>query len=408
MIVHGPGLHTGQQRAVELITGPAKHVTVVAPRQTGKTFFSIQCLLYWAINFPGSTTFFISPTYQQAKKPMEELYNAIQNSGIVKSNNQSDFRIILKNGSSIVFKSSERPDNLRGYTGDFMVVDEAAYQKDEVWNAVLKPIMLVKGKKVLFISTPRGNNWFKRMFDLGQSPDNPKYASCRMHYAENPYLDLDELEDARRTLPSHIFAAEYEGTFTDSGNTVFSLDTATSFTKWPAPVGKVYCGIDLGRANDYTVATFIDSTGNIVDIYRDNQREWASMVSQIVSRLKKYKATAFVEVNSIGDVVHELIKKQHFDTHPFVTSNKSKNDAIERLAVDLNNSDVKIPSETLFAPLWQELSLFEYEYSVKNKTLRYSAPPGLHDDTVMSLAIANACKNEKKTSGQYSIGSVRL
>ena len=397
----GPTIHKGQQRVVELLKGNAKYVTVVAPRQTGKTFIAMQALLYWAINDPGCMIFFCSPTYAQAKKVLEDLHNAIVNSGIVQSYNKSDVTLKLKNGSVMMFKSTEREDSLRGYTGSYMVVDEAAYHGEEVWGSVLKPIMLVKGKKVLFISTPRGNNWFKKLYDQGQDPEQPDYASCRMHYSENPHLDIKELEEARRSLPEHIFAAEYEGSFTESGQTVFADTTPNQFAKWPQPQGKVFCGIDLGRANDFTVATFMDAKGQVVDIYRDNLQDWSKMVEQMLVRIRKWNATVAVEVNSIGDVIFEQLKKQYQNTHPFVTSNKTKNDIIEGLAVDLNNLDIKIPSPELFAALPFELSIYEYDYSPKTRTIRYNAPPSFHDDTVMSLAIANWCRKTQQTVGSY-------
>ena len=361
----------------------------------------MQALLYWAINDRGCKIFFCSPTYSQAKKVMEDLHNAIVESGIVESYNKSDFTLKLKNGSQIMFKSTERVDNLRGYTGDYMVVDESAYHQEDAWSSVLKPIMLVKGKKVLFISTPSGNNWFKRMYDAGQDPDQPDYASCRMHYTENPYLDIKELEEARRSLPEHIFASEYEGTFTESGQTVFADTTRNQFDAWPKPIGKVYCGVDLGRANDYTVATFMDGEGNIVDIYRNNLQDWSVMIQEMLVKIKKWNATVMVEQNSIGDVVVELIKKQWRDTHPFATTSKSKNEIIEGLAVDLNNVDIKIPSSELFSALQFELSIYEYDYSPKTRTIRYNAPQGFHDDCVMSLAICNHNRKQNKTLGTY-------
>lgn len=400
MTINGPTLHKGQQRVVELIKGPAKHVTVVAPRQVGKTFLGMQCLLYWAINWPNSTIYFCSPTYQQAKKVMEELHKAIADSGIVEQYHLSDFFIRLKNGSTIYFKSTERVDNLRGATADFMIVDEAAYHQEEAWTAVLRPIMLVRGKKVLFISTPRGNNWFKRMYDLGQLPDEQDYASCRMHYTENPRLNQSELEEARRTLPDHVFRAEYEGSFTDSGQAVFTMPSE-SLRSWPPAQGKIYCGIDLGKSNDFTVATFMDSQGRVVHVYRDNKKDWSMMVSEMLQLIRKYNATVMIEVNSIGDVVYEQVKKQWQDTHPFVTSNKSKADIIEHLAVSINDGSVTIPSETLFTPMWFELSVYEYNYSPKSRTLTYNAPAPFHDDCVMSLAIANWCKKTQHSVGSY-------
>ena len=403
MIVSGAPIHVGQQRAVELIKSGSKYVTVVAPRQTGKSYLGLQVVLYWALNWPGSTIFWCAPTYQQAKKPMDELYNAIHESGIVKSLNRSDFEMQLNNGTKILFRSTERADNLRGYTGDFMIVDEAAYHAEEVWSSVLKPIMLVRGKTILFISTPRGVNWFKHMYDAGQDPDQTDYASCRMHYTDNPFLDAKELEEAKRTLPEHIFKAEYEGTFTDSGQTVFDMRNITTSRQWPRPNGKVYCGIDLGRANDWTVATFMDQDGKIVEIYRNNMQEWSTMVNEMLVLIKKWNATVLVEVNSIGDVIFEQLKKQWQNTHPFVTSNKSKNDIIEALAVDLHDGRVVIPHQDIFEALWFELDIFEYEYSPKSRMIRYNAPNGFHDDTVMSLAISNECRKKKSSIGQYVI-----
>ena len=402
MTIQGPQLHEGQKRVAALLKGPAKYITCVAARQTGKSFFAIQAMLYWAINEPGSVIFFCSPTYAQAKKVMEELYNAIEESGIVKSYNKSDFKLELKTGSIIHFKSTERADNLRGYTGTHMIIDEAAYHGEEIYNSVLKPILLAKGRKCLFISTPKGNNWFKNMYDRGQDPEQPAYASCRMHYNENPRLDLTELEEARRTLPDHIYKAEYEGTFTESGRTVFADTTPNQFHSYPKPIGKVYCGVDLGRANDFTVATFMDSTGNVVDIYRDNKQDWSFMVAEMLLRIKKWNATVMVETNSIGDVVFEMLKKQHQDTHPFVTTSKSKNDIIEGLAVDLNNIEVRIPSQELFSPLQFELGIYEYDYSPKTRTIRYNAPNGFNDDCCMSLAICNANRKQNKSLGTYT------
>jgi len=283
-----------------------------------------------------------------------------------------------------------------------MIIDEAAYHGEEVWNSVLKPIMLVKGRKILLVSTPRGNNWFKSMYDRGNDPEQTDYASCRMHYTENPRLDVKELEEARRSLPDHIFKAEYEGTFTDSGQSVFDMSKATTFEVYPRPNGKVYMGLDSGRASDYTVATFMDGDGKIVDIYRNNLQDWSTMVHDIMVLIRKWNPTVLIETNSIGDVIFEMVKKQWQDTHPFITSNKSKNDIIEGLAVDLHQGQVQIPSQELFQATWFELDIFEYDYSPKTRTIRYGAPKSFHDDTVMSLAIANHCRKTKKSLGSYS------
>ena len=107
----------------------AKYITTVSPRQAGKTMLAINMMLYFAINNPNTTTCFISPIYSQARKVMEELYDAIKNSDIVERANFSNFEIKLKTGSKILFKSAEREDGLRGYTFDYLIIDEAAFQR---------------------------------------------------------------------------------------------------------------------------------------------------------------------------------------------------------------------------------------------------------------------------------------
>ena len=142
--------------------------------------------------------------------------------------------------------------------------------------------------------------------------------------------------------------------------------------------------------------------GYIVDIYRANLQDWSQMIQEMLLKIKKWNATVMVESNSIGDVVVEMIKKQWQNTHPFATTSKSKNEIIEGLAVDLNNIEVYIPNEELFAPLQFELGIYEYDYSPKARSIRYNAPPSFHDDCVMSLAIANHNRKENKSIGTYS------
>ena len=110
-----------------------------------------------------------------------------------------------------------------------------------------------------------------------------------------------------------------------------------------------------------------------------------------------------VEVNSIGDVVVELIKKQWADTHPFVTTSKSKNEIIEGLILDTNERSVTIPDGNLFGALLSELEVFTYEYNPKTRNIKYGHPSGLHDDCVISLAIVNYNRKQNKTLGTYAV-----
>ena len=396
--------HDSQREMINgILTNKAKYHVACVGRQYGKSLMAMNLVLYWAINDGPSKILWVSPVYSQTDKVQKELMQAIGGSGIVKSCNYSSNEIQLQNGSQILFRSAERYDNIRGLTMDYGVIDVAAFCKDEAWTEAIRPVFMVRGKKVLFISTPKGKNFFYELFQLGQSADNPNYASYTGTSYETPYIDNSEITDAKKTLPSAVFEQEYLAKFIDSGGEVFQNLDKNCFDIWTNPNGKVYCGIDLGKQEDYTVATFIDSQGKIVDIYRANAQEWTTMTQEIITRARKWNATLMVEVNSIGDVIFEQLKKQWTDTHPFVTTSKSKNEIIEGLILDMNNEVIHMPSRGLFPHLWDELTVFTYEYNPKTRSLRYGHPNGLHDDTVISLAISNYNRKQNKTLGTYAV-----
>ena len=378
------------------------HVACVG-RQFGKSLMAMNLVLYWGINRGPAKILWVSPVYSQTDKVQKELMAAIGESGLVKSCNYSSNEITLKNGTQILFRSAERYDNIRGLTCDYGVIDEAAFCKDEAWQEAIRPVFMVRGKKVLFISTPKGKNFFYDLYQLGVSEDYPQYCNYTGTSYDTPYIDPIDIMDAKKTLPENVFKQEYLAAFIDSGGEVFSNLDKNTFAQYPRPQGKIFCGIDLGKQEDYTVATFVDSRGQIVDIYRSNAQEWTTMVNEILIRIRKHNATVMIEVNSIGDVIFEMVKKQWQDTHPFVTTSKSKQEIIEGLILDMNDVAITIPDVGLFSWLYNELSMFTYSYNPKTRSIKYGHPSGQHDDTVISLAIANYNRKQNKTMGTYAV-----
>ena len=403
MEIKGFRPHKGQQRVIDtIVTGKEKYVTVVSPRQQGKSLLLINLILYYGINDKDCKIGIVAPIYQQARKLMEDLYEAIKDSGIVEHTNFSNHEIKLRTGSKIYFRSSEREDGLRGYTFNYLFMDEAAYQTEDAYNKAIQPTALVHGKKVVLFSTPRGRDWFYNMFQLGQDPAYPNYASCRMEQFENPYINKEEIEGAKLTLPEAIYRAEYLGEFLEGESMVFQNFKTNTFNKYPNPKGKVYIGVDLGQS-DYTVAVAMDQSGNVIEVYRDNNKDWETMQSNILQLARKYKGTIMIETNSMGTVIFETIKKQYPDTHPFVTSNKSKNEIVESLILAFNEKQIAIPDEGLFPELHQELEVFEMSYNPKTRNVKYAARTPFHDDIVMALCISNYNRLQNKTYGTYAV-----
>ena len=396
-----------QQEIIKACTdNTTKYIIGCFGRQSGKSFTGQNLILKWALEDNGSTSMWVSPVYSQAKKVFSELVNTIAETGLTKSVNKSELFIEFINGSVIYFRSGEREDTLRGYTLDYLVVDEAAYIKDVVWSTVLRPTVLVKGKKVLFISTPKGRNWFYNIAVRGYGDENQQYKTFHATSFDTPFITKEELEEAKLSLPDSIYRQEIMAEFIEDGGEVFSsLSSACILTSYPPQVAgeKYYGGIDFGRQNDYTVLTILNSKGEVVDFYRERQKSWDIIVSEVVSKLKRWKPVAIAEVNSIGDVLYENIRKQYPGIQPFVTNNESKQNMIEDLIMGLNENKLVLPTNELNTDLYKELSVFTYEYSPKTRRVKYGSPSGFHDDTIISLALAYQSFKKKATYGTYKV-----
>lgn len=387
-------------------TNDIKYIIGCFGRQAGKSFTAMNLLLKWVLEDNSSVAMWVSPVYSQAKKVFTELTNTIAGTGLTKSINKSELTITFINGSVMYFRSGEREDTLRGYTLTYLVIDEAAYIKDEVWNTVLRPTVLVQGKKVLFISTPKGRNWFYNLAMRGYSNDYPQYKTFHATSFDTPYITEEELVEAKMSLPETIYKQEILAEFIDDGGEVFSnLKLNCILNSYPQMMGdkKYYAGLDFGRQNDYTVLTILNSEGEMVDFYRERQKSWDIIISEVVNKLKKWRPVCFAEVNSIGDVLFENIRKQYPSIQPFVTNNESKQNLIEDLIMCLNEEKLKLPSPELNADLYKELSVFTYEYSPKTRKVKYGSPNGFHDDTVISLALAYHSFKKKASYGSYVI-----
>ena len=193
---------------------------------------------------------------------------------------------------------------------------------------------------------------------------------------------------------------EYLAEFIDGGAGLF-LDM--NYTNDVQTSSRYYAGIDLGRADDYTVLTIFNEIGQMVYCDRWRQNSWANIVNQITNKLNEYQAYAMVEVNSIGDAIFEQIQNNiNFKDRleAFVTTSKSKQDIIEQLMVGNQNKEVTFLDRDW---LRKEFEVFTYEYNPKTKSIKYSAPNGFHDDGVMSTAIAYNCYKQSKLRGVYHI-----
>jgi PBSX family phage terminase large subunit len=375
---------------------PYKYYILNIGRQFGKTMLGINQMLYWAINHKGCNIAWVTPIYKQSKKVFDEMEAVTKSSGLFEFN-RSDLTI-SGFGSKIQFFSGERPDNIRGNTFDYLIIDETAFTRAELWSEVLSATVLVKGKKVIFISTPKGKNHFYKL-SLQPNYDN-RYKYFHFTSFDNPMIDKEDLEERRRSLPAHIFEQEYLAKFIDNASGLFkNVDQSIK------PIGNIntqlYGGLDIGRADDYTVLTIMNRDYQMIYVERWRHEEWSNIIDKVASKIREYKASIFVEVNNQGDVFFEMLQNKCYDyVHPFVTTVATKPIMIEDLAVAFENKSISVLNENW---LIDELHAFTYIYNEKTRRVQYGAPQGVHDDGVMSLALAVQSIKKNQYNGYFEV-----
>jgi hypothetical protein len=165
--------------------------------------------------------------------------------------------------------------------------------------------------------------------------------------------------------------------------------------------GKCYAGLDIGRADDYTVLTILTDKGEMIYVNRWRHDEWNKIIDKVADVIRAYQAVTLIEVNNQGDIFYEMLStKLRNLVNPFTTTSKTKPIIIEDLALAFEQSEIKIIEEQW---LIDELENFTYIYNPNTRSVQYSAPSGLHDDGVISLALAWHSKKHYSKRGQYKI-----
>ena len=378
--------------------------TLVCGRQIGKTLLLINMLLYYSINKPRTTLLWVSPYYSMAVKVLSQILDAIEFTPITKEANKSEKIITLINGSRIYFRSAEKPETIRGLSIDYCFIDEAQDVSDDALNKSILPTLSAKGKKCLIAGTPKSKNWFYLYFQRG---DDKNYNSYTAPSTISPYISEEFIKEQKESLPPSIFNQEFLAQWQEGDGEVFSnIDEVCNLGNWSGTKDRTLGGLDIGTKQDYSVLTIMDTSGRVIYMWRERGLEYSAIVDKVVYLCKQYRTELYVEANSIGDAVYEMIKKKYKSVKPFITTNTTKENIIRRLISDISDMSLELPSVSLFEPLYKELHAFQYKYLPSGK-ISYGAMSGMHDDCVMSLAICNWNRVENPIRKKLVISGLR-
>ena len=393
-----PRLYNWQKDTLDLIeANPGKWFIIKSVRQkSGKTYLLENLLIKTALEKPGSKSFMISPTNAQNLRIFTEISRATVD--LLRKANGSSMLIEFRNGSVIQFRSGESGDSLRGYTvkrGGILAIDEGAFLSREVYEIVM-PLVSKEGCTLVIASTPDSMDGM--YYSLWSREDGV----IRINWSD--YIDQmyskEELEFYRSVYSDRRFRTEILGEFAVGEGTVFS-----GVANCVSPVeliqkGSLVAGIDFGSGNlqDSTVITFIDEDLQVIAQYDTNDKPPMEQIDWLARLLLDYKPVrVLAEKNGLGSVYFDALKQKCPIVTPWITTNDSKTAIVDDLAAHIEKGRIKFQPKC--EKLLEQLQVYRETQSSTGKRV-FNAPPGKHDDFVISTALALRARK----SGRYSIG----
>jgi phage terminase large subunit-like protein len=382
-----PPLHDSQH---EVFCDPARFKVCFCGRRWGKTELGVDEIIRGATTQPG-LYWWVGLTWQSAsmKRAWRLLKQRFRGVAEIK---ESTHEIILGNGSEIWMRTAEREDSLDGEALRGVVLDEFTLMGSRVWAEHIRASLSDFRGWALFIGVPKGRNWAYALWTRCQNESLGEWKGWQRPTKDNPFIPADEIESARNDMAELLYAQEYEAEIIDDNGSVFRriLEAATVVqVDGPVADHSYVVGVDWGKTNDFTVVTVIDeTTREIVKLDRFNQIDYTIQKSRLVALVDRFRPVMVIaEVNSMGAPLIDDLKKS-IPIRPFTTTNASKTQAIEALALAFERGEIKIPERGPHAAtLIAELQAYTQE-RMASGLMRFGAPEGGHDDMVMSAAFA--------------------
>jgi hypothetical protein len=359
-----------------------------ASTKAGKTVAAIAWILEIAFGLnSGDNVWWVAPISGQSEIAFRRIKRGLTQGTFV-AKESPEPKITLLNGVTIWFKSGDKPDSLFGEDVYAAVIDEASRVKEESWWALRSTLTATRGPINIIGNVKGRKNWF---YNLARQAEKEIYdETSNMHYSKMTVLDAidagvitdDEMRDAKKQLPEHVFKELYMAEPADDGGNPFGINHIEACTVDIIYNSKaVAYGIDLAKKQDYFVIIGLDREGNVCEFHRWQHIPWRESINR-TQVIVGEDTPALVDSTGVGDPVLEQMQIGHGNIRGFTFSSSSKQRLMEGLAVSIQGRELTFPK----GPISIELESYEYVYT--SSGVKYSAPEGMHDDCVCALALA--------------------
>lgn len=307
-------------------------------------------------------------------------------------------------GATISAQTAYDAATWRGDWGDILIFDEYAFMNPDVWDVVGAPMMLDTNGEAWFVSTPNRKNHFHNLYVRGLEEDG-RYKSFRFPSHDNPYLSKEALEEITQDMTEDNYKQEILAQFLDNEGAVFrniaaciNAPVTTPEDHWEWGVDEktgedvkkwhhLVCGIDWGKHNDYTVIS-VGCRDCMTEVHMDrfNKIDYAYQRQRLKVIIDNWSINnGLAETNAMGEPNLEMLQREGLPITGFTTTAQSKPQMIESLRLTLEKEQMQflnIPIATA------ELEAYEMTVNSMGRP-SYSAPTGVHDDTVIARALMN-------------------
>lgn len=389
-----PELHSKQR---EIVESTAKHKRVNAGRRGGKSRLCCSIASLAALE-EGIPIWWCAPTFRNTKAAWNDLTAVARQLGKLVKIYKDDFLIEYPRTSAsrmsagyVQVVSTAEPDNMRSIGLGGLIYDEAAYGSQRAYLEVLQPALLDFDGWDILISTPNGFNWYYREWKKGQDKEDG-YASFHWTTYDNPFLPggAAAIDALRGRMTEKAFRQEILAEFVADALSVFrNVEACTHRDELDGPIpGHSYVmGLDWGRKHDFTAISIWDVEDRR-EVYLDrfNQVGFGIQRGRVKALAEQWNVTDILaEENGIGMANVEQLQLEGLPVIPLKMSWQTKKQLVEELALGFERSEVgvldhKVANEELMA--YQEL------VNPQTNVVRYSAPDGGHDDTVIARMLA--------------------
>jgi hypothetical protein len=394
----------------EIYSSPAKRKVIVVGRRSGKTTGAAIDAV--AAMMLGRRVLYAAPTADQTSAfwdcATSYLGVAVSLGAVMK--HETTRLLSIPGGGRIRAKTAWNADTLRSDHCDELILDEFAIMDPDVLGVAL-PMLADTDGNLRLIFTPKRKNHAHAKY-VRALQDGVRWRAWHAPSHVNPHLSAAVLAELAEDMTEDEYRQEILAEFLENDGAVFRNVAACLVPARAIMPGlwrgedepdahdghRVVIGVDWGKVGDYTAVSVVCATcAREVELFRGRGDDYVIQRQRLADQCARWHVSSGkAESNSMGGPILEMLRRGEsggtdgdgyapLPVRGFETTAASKPPLIENLALSLERAEVRwldVPVATA------ELEAYERKSSAATGRASYSAPAGVHDDTVIARALA--------------------